>query len=82
MNKSSRTTSIEASITGVRAFLRRPSYRCLLPSLVAGGIAGAMLSGAFFQSASAQQTIAPKAGAELRTLSASADDIAEGKRLG
>ena len=81
MNESSGATSIEGHVAGIWAFLWRPSYRCLLPTLVAAGVAGAVLSGACFQSASAQQVVTPKAGAELRTLSASADDIAEGKRL-
>ncbi len=80
MNESSGATFIAGHIAGARAFRRRhrPSYRYLL---AAGGIAGAVLSGACFQSASAQQLNAPKASAELRTLSASADDVAEGKRL-
>ena len=79
MNELSGATFIAGHIADARAFRwQRPSYRRLLPALVA---AGAVLSGACFQSASAQQTNAPKAGAELRTVNASADDIAEGKRL-
>ena len=61
MNKSSRTTSIEASIAGVRAFLWRSKLPVFAPDIVAGGIVGAALSGASFQSAFAQQTIVPKA---------------------
>jgi cytochrome c553 len=79
MSESSGATFIAGHIEGARAFLwRRPSYRYLL---AAAGIAGTMLSGACFQAASAQQANAPQAGAELRTLNASADDVAEGKRL-
>ncbi len=79
MNKSAATTSIETLIAGVLASLGRPNWRRWVPALfVTGGIA---LSGACFQSASAQQVNAPKAGAELRPLSATADDVADGKRL-
>lgn len=44
-------------------------------------VAGVLFSGAWVQSASAQQGNVPLAAAELRTLHATADEVAQGKRL-
>ncbi len=64
------------------AALWRPSARFSLAALVvAGGTAGLLFSESHFQSARAQPRIALGDAAELRTLYANAEDVAQGKRL-
>ena len=82
MIKPNETTLREDFIGRIWTTLWRPSTRSSLAALVtAGCIAGILFSGAYFQSASSQPRINPDNGAELRTLYANSEDVAEGKRL-
>jgi cytochrome c553 len=82
MIKPNETTLRQDFIERIWTTLWRPRARSSLAALVtAGCIAGILFSGAYFQSASSQPRINPDNGAELRTLYANSEDVAEGKRL-
>jgi cytochrome c553 len=66
------------SLGSCKSSLRRPSLPLLA---VAAGVAGLLFSGAYFGGASAQSRIAVDNGAELQTLYASPEEIAQGKVL-
>jgi cytochrome c553 len=82
MKRSIGPTSLKGCVGSVWVLLRRLSASIRCPTLVtAGAIAGVFLAGAFFESASAQPKVSVDDSAELRTLYANSEDIAEGKRL-
>ena len=82
MNKRNEATLRQGFIAQIWTTLSRPSTRSRLAALVtAGCIVGLPFSGAYFQSVSAQPRINLDNGAELRTLYANSEDVAEGKRL-
>jgi cytochrome c553 len=82
MNKRNETTLRQGFIGRIWTTLWRSSTRSSFAALVtAGYMAGLLFSGAYFQSVSAQPRINPDNGAELRTLYANSEDVAEGKRL-
>jgi cytochrome c553 len=67
-----------------KAHLRRGSFLTMLALTmltVVGGVAGLMLSAAYDGSASAQPRTAVENGAELQTLYATPEDVAQGKSL-
>ena len=83
MNGSTGAISLKGRIAGAEAFFSRRSVRSRLPTLIAAGcivVGGLFLEGAV-QSVSAQQRNTSQAGAELRTLHANAEEVAQGKRL-
>jgi len=82
MNKPNETTLRQGFIGRIWTALWRSSTRSPLAALVtAGSIGGLLFSGAYFQSASTQPRISQDNSAELRTLYANSEDVAEGKRL-
>jgi cytochrome c553 len=65
-----------------KAFLRPPRAGLSLSMLaVIGGLAGLLFSGAYFSSASAQSRTTVDGGAELKTLYATPEEVAQGKVL-
>ena len=80
MNESTDATSPKGRIAGIEVFYSRRCARSALPRLVAAGliIVGVLLLEGAVQGASAQQT---SASAELRTLHATPEAVAQGKRL-